>query len=48
VVRASGIQGEGSVVSGVQTKLEPFFLLHILYTKNNKKQIRIEKVRAPS
>jgi hypothetical protein len=36
----------GSIVSGVQTKLEPFLLAH-LCIKTRQKQIRIEKVTAP-
>jgi hypothetical protein len=42
-------QGEGSIVSGVQTKLEPLLLGHlgIWCIKSHKKNIRIEKVMAP-
>jgi hypothetical protein len=32
VLRAGQIQGEGSVVSGVQTKLEPLLLVHLTRT----------------
>jgi len=30
------IQGEGSIVSGVQTKLEPFLLAHLMHLKSLK------------
>jgi hypothetical protein len=37
------IQGEGSIVSGVQTKLKPLLLMYLVHQK----QIRMEKVIAP-
>jgi hypothetical protein len=46
MLKASKIQGEGPVVFGVQTKLEPLLLAHLAHYKLSK-QKRIEKVMAP-
>jgi len=46
VLKAGRIQGEGSLVSGVQTKLEPSSW-DISHTNNHSKLIRKEKVMAP-
>jgi hypothetical protein len=47
VLSAGRIQGEGSIVSAVQIKLEPSYW-HIWRTKNHqKKWIKIQKVTPP-
>jgi hypothetical protein len=40
------MQGEGSVVFGVQKKFEPLLLVYLVHS-NHEKQNKIEKVSAP-
>jgi hypothetical protein len=44
--KASQIQGEGSIVSDVQTKFEPSYW-RLWGFKNHEKRNRIEKIMAP-
>jgi hypothetical protein len=36
VIKAGQIQGEGSVVFGAPTKIEPFQLVHLMHYKSSK------------
>jgi hypothetical protein len=47
LLRAGRIQGDGSVVSGVPTKLEPFLLAHLTHLTIVKNGLEMKKLLAP-
>jgi hypothetical protein len=47
VLRAGWIQGESSVVFGVQKKLEPLLLSHLTHSKSSKKNQNRESYGPP-